>query len=477
MNTSIKFIDLFAGIGGMRLGLEDACKKIGIASKCVFTSEIKPHAIETYQQNFKINNIYGNIAEVSAKEIPDFDILLAGFPCQPFSTAGTRQGFLDTRGTLFFEIERILQEKQPFGFLLENVEGLVKHNHGKTLATILSKLELLNYQVTWEVFNAKDFGIPQDRKRIYIAGTKKHLISLKFSSTESSFRHGSRYKSAKPPNALPWETRPKDSPKYQPALKDILQKNQPLLKTHLVEKLISYYPLKELHGKAIKDKRGGQDNIHSWDLELKGKVSNAQKELLNQLLKERRKKTWAELKGIKWMDGMPLTIEEILTFYNPSNLFESNNLQAMLDDLVEKGYLKFEYPKDLTQSVNQNGGIVKKRQYRTDLPKGYNIVVGKLSFEINKILDPISITPTLVATDMSRLAVVDGNGIRKLTIREGLRLFGFPENYQINLSSVDKAFDLLGNTVVVPVIKEIAERIIIQKLISVPNQSYNLCSV
>jgi DNA (cytosine-5)-methyltransferase 1 len=130
----------------------------------------------------------------------------------------------------------------------------------------------------------------------------------------------------------------------------------------------------------------------------------------------------------------------------------------------------------LVETINSNGKVLKKRQYRKDLPKGYNIIVGKLSFDISKILDPNGIAPTLVATDMNKLAVIDGSGIRKLTIREGLRLFGFPENYQINLP-LAKAFDLLGNTVVVPVIEEITKRIIIQKLIATPNQSYNLCPV
>ena len=148
----------------------------------------------------------------------------------------------------------------------------------------------------------------------------------------------------------------------------------------------------------------------------------------------------------------------------------------MLDDLVNKGYLKFEHPKDLIETINSNNKVVKKREFRKDLPKGYNIIVGKLSFDISKILDPNGIAPTLVATDMNKLAVVDGNGIRKLTIREGLRLFGFPENYQIDLP-VSKAFDLLGNTVVINVIEEISTRILIQKLIATPNQSYSFCPV
>ncbi|TAF10172.1 MAG: DNA (cytosine-5-)-methyltransferase [Nostocales cyanobacterium] len=424
MSTTIKFIDLFAGIGGMRLGLEQACKSLEIKSECVFTSEIKSTAIKVYQQNFSEAKIWGDITEISSAEIPDFDILLAGFPCQPFSSAGTRQGFLDTRGTLFFEIERILKDKSPFGFLLENVEGLVKHDDGRTLATILRKLEELDYRVTCEVLNAKDFGIPQDRKRVYITGTKTNPISLK------------------------------NTKKDKPVLSDILETGCPTLETNFVKKLLAQYSVDELYGKSIKDKRGGEDNIHSWDLELKGNVSLEQKELLNLLLKQRRRKNWSAKKGIQWMDGIPLTLDEIETFY------QHKNLKQMLDDLANKGYLKYEHPKDIQEVVNKDGKKVKKREYRLDLPKGYNIIVGKLSFPINKILNPHDIAPTLVATDMQKLAVVDGKGLRCLTIREGLRLFGFPEDYQINLP-INKAFDLLGNTVVVTVVQEITKRIVI----------------
>ncbi|MCX5984878.1 MAG: DNA (cytosine-5-)-methyltransferase [Nostocales cyanobacterium LacPavin_0920_SED1_MAG_38_18] len=437
MSTTIKFIDLFAGIGGMRLGLEKACKSLGIHSECVLTSEIKSTAIKVYQQNFNEDKIWGDITEISSQKIPDFDILLAGFPCQPFSSAGTRQGFLDTRGTLFFEIERILQDKSPFGFLLENVEGLVQHDDGRTLTTIVNKLEQLGYQVKCDVLNARDFGVPQDRKRVYITGTKTNPISLNFPRNNKS------------------------------VLLNILETGCPTLQTNFVKKLLAQYSLDELYGKSIRDKRGGEDNIHSWDLELKGNVSTEQRELLNLLLKQRRRKNWSAKKGIQWMDGIPLSLDEIETFY------QHKNLKQILDDLANKGYLKYEHPKDIQAVVNKDGKTVKKREYRLDLPKGYNIVVGKLSFPINKILNPHDIAPTLVATDMQRLAVVDGKGLRCLTIREGLRLFGFPEDYHINLP-INKAFDLLGNTVVVTVVREISERIVIQKMLSVPNQVYVL---
>src|SRR5690606_20937822 len=134
-----------------------------------------------------------------------------------------------------------------------------------------------------------------------------------------------------------------------------------------------------------------------------------------------------------------LTLEQISTFH------ESSNLKVLLEDLVEKGYLRFEYPKKLIREKTENGER-KYRDYDKTKPKGYNIVTGKLSFEINKILDPNDIAPTLVATDISRLAVPDNGGLRRLTIREGLRLFGYPEWYEIPVKETE-AFDLLGNKI------------------------------
>jgi len=151
------------------------------------------------------------------------------------------------------------------------------------------------------------------------------------------------------------------------------------------------------------------------------------------------------------MDGMPLTFNQIKTFYDKSD----NDLKIILDDLTFKGYLKFEYPKKLVKESSGNS-IKTYRVYDESKPKGYNIVAGKLSFEINKILDPNGIAPTLVATDVSRLAVPDGNGLRRLTIREGLRLFGYPEWYEIPTKEYE-AFDLLGNTVAVPVVEFVSK--------------------
>ena len=423
MSKTIRFIDLFAGIGGIRTGLSQALTEAGYTPKCVMTSEIKPYALSVLKDNYGEDNFVGDITQVNASDIPDFDILCAGFPCQAFSSAGKRQGFADTRGTLFFEVERVLREKKPKGFILENVEGLVNHDGGRTLDIIIAKLQELGYKLDYKVLNSSDFGVPQDRKRIYIVGT--------FSEK---------------PNLCDFEK----SHKY---IGEILETGCKTLDTPFIRNLLSHFSIEDLYGKSIKDKRGGNTNIHSWDLEIKGPVSKNQKELLNLILRERRKKKWAEQIGIEWMDGMPLTIEHIKTFY------AHPDLAKMLDDLSEKGYLKFEHPKRKVTTTDIFGTTTTIREPDTSLPKGYNIVAGKLSFEISKILSPNEIAPTLVAMDMQKLYVADNGGLRRLTLREGLRLFGYPENMKLNVSEKD-GFDLLGNTVVVPVIKAVCSRLL-----------------
>lgn len=421
MNNHIRFIDLFAGIGGIRKGFEIACAKKGLSTECVFTSEIKPHAIEVLKQNHPNEEIHGDITQIEAKDIPDFDFLLGGFPCQAFSSAGKRLGFSDTRGTLFFDVERILKEKKPYGFVLENVEGLVNHDRenpkdkiGRTLTIILEHLEALGYKVSWKVLNAKYFGVPQERKRIYIVGTMRDCPNL------SGFKHTVR------------------------TLGDILETGLDTEHSKFIDNLLSHYSIEELEGKSIKDKRGGDNNIHSWDIEMKGPVSPIQRELLNTMLKERRKKKWAEEYGIDWMDGMPLTIDQIRTF------FEHPELEEMLNDLVQKKYLRYEHPKKK---------VGNRREHDTSLPKGYNIVAGKMSFEISKIMGKDDIAPTLVAMDMQHLYVTDGDGVRTLSLREGLRLFGYPDDYKLDVEK-SLGYDLLGNTVVVPVIAEVAGRVL-----------------
>lgn len=170
-NSSFRFIDLFAGIGGIRIPFQE------LGGNCVFSSEWDQFAQKTYKVNFG-ETPAGDITKIESTTIPDFDILLGGFPCQPFSSAGLKKGFADTRGTLFFEIERILRDKRPKAFLLENVKQLQTHDKGRTLQVILSHLDGLDYYVKYAILRAGDFGVPQNRERTYIVGFDKHFFSL-----------------------------------------------------------------------------------------------------------------------------------------------------------------------------------------------------------------------------------------------------------------------------------------------------------
>ena len=193
----MKFIELFAGIGGFRRGLEQVDKDVDskdfllpgqqllerdndttILQKekkatytCVWANEIDKYACQIYRRNYGEGELYeGDITKVNTDDIPDHDLLVGGFPCQAFSIAGKRLGFDDTRGTLFFEIARILKAKRPKYCLLENVKGLLSHDNGRTFKTILSSLDELGYDLQWQVLNSKNFGVPQNRERVFIIG-------------------------------------------------------------------------------------------------------------------------------------------------------------------------------------------------------------------------------------------------------------------------------------------------------------------
>lgn len=172
--SPIRYIDLFCGIGGFRYAAKAAFDNLGIKGKCVFSSDIDKFAQDSYEANFG-ERPAGDITKIKENEIPDFDLLFGGFPCQAFSICGLQKGFADsTRGTLFFDIARIIKEKQPRAFVLENVKNLASHDNGNTLKTIVGALEdELGYHVDYMLLNALDFGLPQKRERIIIIGSKK----------------------------------------------------------------------------------------------------------------------------------------------------------------------------------------------------------------------------------------------------------------------------------------------------------------
>lgn len=397
---NLYFIDLFAGIGGMRLAFENACKNNNIIPICVLTSEIKPYALEVYNKAFNENNPMIDITKYSEKQLSKVDFVLAGFPCQPFSYAGKGLGFADTRGTLFYDVLRFIQFHKPQGFVLENVEGLFSHDKGRTYETIIHLLKQEGYYINAKIINAIDFDIPQERKRIYICGSLKKDIDLSY------------------------------MPLYGSKFDDIRDYGLKTINSPFTNKLVQYGQNNELQGKHIRDKRAGDNNIHSWDLELRGNTTTLEKNIMNYILLERRKKTLAKKYNIIWHDGMPVPLEHILQKF--STILESD-IVFSLDNLIKNGYLLY------------------KDKYGL---KGYDIPTGNLSFPITHILDNNLPTNTIVATDVSRIGVIENdNQIRNLSTNECLKLFGYPIDWPLNVVNKQKQFDLIGNTICVPVVE------------------------
>lgn len=243
MNKKLTFIDLFAGLGGIRLGFESA------GATCVFSSEWDKAAQDTYEANFG-ERPHGDITQIATSEIPDHDILTGGFPCQTFSIIGHGKGFADTRGTMFFEIERILRDKKPEAFLLENVKQLVTHDKGKTFKVILDTLHELGYYVHFKVLNGLNFGVPQKRERILIVG----------------FRHNY-------PFTFP------DKPLREPLkLSDILEPDEKVEKKHFLsdsyrEKIQGKAKLKDIYPAVWHENKAGNLGIHEYSCALRANAS------------------------------------------------------------------------------------------------------------------------------------------------------------------------------------------------------------
>lgn len=412
-NPMIRFIDLFSGTGGIRLGFQMACKSCGIDTECVFSSEIDNNACASYKLNF---NEDSKCDVRTVDELPPFDFMLAGFPCQAFSYAGKRRGFGDTRGTLFFEVERLLKKYRPKGFLLENVRGLTTHDNGKTFYTIINCLTKLGYSVEYRLLNSCNYGVPQNRIRLYIVGLLNKQVNL---SIESDLGPSDShiFKRKKYENLLFQE-----EDKVYKTIGEILEKDvseKYYCSQIFVEQLRNVVgnDFSKLAGFRLIDYRGGQA-IHSWDLGMRGKCSEDEKEFLSLLVSNRRKKVF----GVQ-QDGKALTKDQIMTFY------KKNDIDSVISSLLEKGYISCKDGK-------------------------YNLVAGNMSFEVFKFLDPNSISTTLTASDTNRLGVIQDGRPRHITPREAARIQGYPDSYK--LIDDDKAvYKQMGNGVSVPVIQAV----------------------
>lgn len=410
----IKFVDLFAGTGGIRLGFEQACNNHNLDNECVFSSEIDKKACLSYELNFG-SNPYSDITKVS--ELPDFDFLLAGFPCQTFSYAGKKKGFGDTRGTLFFDIERILKQKKPSYFLLENVRGLISHDKGRTFKTITENLKKLGYSVDYLLLNASNFDVPQNRVRVYILGVLNQPLKLTLNSdpgAADTHKYKRKFQSLQKSlfNDEKRVTRVKDILESNPDKKyncslDFIKKLRKVVGENFTH----------LDGYRLIDYRGGK-SLHSWELGIKGNCTSQEIEFMNLLIANRRKKIFGA-----HQDGKSLTKKQILTFYH------ANNFDKVTNSLIKKGYLGF-------------------------IENKYNPLGGNMSFEVFKFLDPDGISITLTASDSNRLGVVQNNIPRRITPRECARLQGYPESYKL-LDDDNAIYKQMGNGVSVPVIKAV----------------------
>lgn len=421
----IRFIDLFAGIGGIRLGFEQALDALGISHQCVLSSEIDVRAQETYRLNFG-KTPEGDIYKID--HYPDFDFLLAGFPCQPFSYAGKQKGFGDTRGTLFFEIERLLSAYHPQGFLLENVRGLTTHDNGRTLKTIIEKLEVLGYGVRFLLLNSSDFNVPQNRVRIYIVGIKNAnpILTLK-SSRGAADSH--QFKKQRQFQDLFAVQRPA-------TVRDILETNPPATYdcSALFQKRIQTVLAKNglpIEGLRLIDFRNG-NSIHSWELGIKGECSEDEMHFMNALIANRRKKTFG-----KHQDGKSLSLAQIKSF------FDHPKLDDIIYSLCAKKYLR------------ERDGL-------------YNPVSGNMSFEVFKFLDPESVSITVVSSDAHKLGVVHNGRMRHLTPRECARLQGYPDSFRHH--PIDAyAYRQFGNSVSVPVINAVITNLFLNNTLAETN--------
>ena len=323
-NTTFTFIDLFAGIGGMRIAFQN------LGGKCVFSSEIDDYAKKTYALNFG-DIPYGDITKIDAKNIPTHDILIGGFPCQAFSIAGKRGGFNDTRGTLFFDVARIIKEKQPKAFFLENVKGLVNHKKGKTLNTILNVLKNdLGYIVPEpKIINAKDFGVPQNRERIFIIGFRADL-NIK----EEDFEY------------------PKSTNK-KVCIKDILEKDTVSPKYYLSTKYLEClenhkqrnlqrgngfgYEIKDINGISNTLVTGGMGRERNLIIDKRLKdftpVTHIQGEINRQGIRKLTPREWARLQGFP--DKFKIEVSDVRAYKQFGNSVAIPAIQATADKLIK----------------------------------------------------------------------------------------------------------------------------------------------
>ena len=498
MLNHINHLDLFSGLGGFSVGLKTACENIGINYNQTLFSEIKPSAIKALKHNFNIKNELPLSIVDLVKNIHNnpnhyhFNFLTAGFPCQPFSVAGNREGFSDKygRGEMFFHIVDILKQQVPQYIILENVPNLETHDNGNTFKVILEELDKCGYIVDYNVFDSKDFQLVQHRKRIFIYGIHKPHITpdkldliyeqLKQIKNISKPQHYPTFKDIMQDTNVVNQQSGCNTPdnqfeyieKYKKSLKDSEKRFINILLDYVKEHNI------DLSNKYINDKRGGDRNIHSWDLEYFGKISPIEKELLNSILFECRKKSNDRMNTNK-TDGIPLLIQVIFEKIQNNDLLKHlyiDELTNILNNLEQLGYLnthhylKHPNTQKCTSALNSqvkqwiSKGYYEILDENREILKGYSVITNKLRFPFYTFITEDSVLKTLTATDAIKVGVIDksNNIIRRLTKRELLDSLGYPQNYNLdNFEEFTKEiYDLCGNSLAVPIVQYIATKLL-----------------
>ncbi len=411
-NNKFKFIDLFAGIGGFRIPLEE------YGGHCIGFSEIDKTAIETYKKNFNTESEieFGDISKV--KNIPEVDLVVGGVPCQSWSVAGKKKGFDDPRGKLWFDTINFVKASNPKAFIFENVKGLADPRNKENLKLIIESLCDLGYNCQYRVLNTFDYGLPQNRERIFIVGIRSDLNFI--------FQYPEKYP-------------------FLPNLCNVLENNYNTTSNEIeTSNLKNAFNLSFLVNQAnfytFCDTRNGNNNIHSWDLK---DCSDREIEICLALLKNRRKKMYGD------KDGNPLSFLDLKKILGN---VDSEDLDSLIEkEIIKKNGNKFDF-------VNSKNSAGINDIYRVFLPSSH--VFSTLTKTGTKdYVSEINI-PTEVEDKKSFFIkeIYMKKMFRKISVLEASRIQGFPDNY-IYPNNYNKSLGLLGNALGVNIVREVVKEL------------------
>jgi DNA (cytosine-5)-methyltransferase 1 len=411
----MKFVELFAGIGGFRLGLEAA----GMTH--AWSNEINEEACLVYGAAHKACGevVCGDVREIPSSAIPDHDVLTAGFPCQPFSNAGKNRGLDDARGTLFFEVARILRDKKPAGAILENVPGLVTNNGGRTFGTIISILADCGYECDFAVLNSVNFGVPQARERVYIVALRRDKCP--FLAPSPGRRRTLLERKARA--TMPLLDIIPDAPATTSCLREIEPRIKIVIPEALENRLREKVALRPRSLLRVRDNRTGFQSIPTWQAELFGPVTEAEKAMLESMRTAFQKEVYDRLADDEPRHGTPQYSAD-----------EFGTTDSVLESLATRGYIRRRPSEGRPRYSLINRNL---------LPGGVPSCYG----------GPLSAAPTLTASNLSQFAMVMSDGVYQVGPGEFEAIQGFPPGFTDKGVPKKSRLRLVGNSVVPQVVE------------------------